>query len=61
MYEDGKSSFFTYHIVMKFPTEACIGEVKGNQVMTKECYFTIVKEKQKVKETFTISLDSLVE
>ena len=28
----------TYHLLLKFPTENDIGEVKGDQVATRECY-----------------------
>lgn len=44
---------------MKFPIEEGIGEVRGNQLMAKECYFATVKGKPMVKETFTVSSDNL--
>ena len=28
----------TYHLLLKFPTEHGIGEVRGDQVATRECY-----------------------
>lgn len=34
-----------YYLVMKFPTEAKIREVRGNQVMIRESYFAAIKRK----------------
>lgn len=45
----------TYHLVMKFLIEAGIRKVRGNHVMTKECYFAVIKEKQKAKEMLIVS------
>ena len=28
----------TYHLLIKFPTEHGIGEIRGDQIATKECY-----------------------
>lgn len=50
-----------YHLIMKLSMEEGIGEVKGNQLMDKECYCTIVREKQKAKEMFTMSSNNLAE
>ena len=30
----------TYHLLLKFPTEHRIGEVRGDQIATRECYLT---------------------
>ena len=30
----------TYHLLLKFPTDHGIGEVRGDQVAAKECYLT---------------------
>jgi hypothetical protein len=30
----------TYHLLIKFPTEHGIGEVRGDQIVARECYFT---------------------
>jgi hypothetical protein len=32
----------TYHLLVRFPTENGIGEMKGDQVMARECYLTTV-------------------
>lgn len=47
----------TYHLVMKFSIEVGIRDVKRNQVMAKECYFTTIKGKQKVKKTIPMNLN----
>lgn len=49
----------TYHLVIKFPTKEGIEEVRGNQLMARECYFVVIKGKQKAKEMFKVSLDNL--
>ena len=33
----------TYHLMIKFPTEYKVGEVRGNQVATRECYITMLQ------------------
>ena len=33
----------TYHLLIKFPTEYKVGEVRGNQVATRECYITMLE------------------
>ncbi|KAK3020004.1 hypothetical protein RJ639_004049 [Escallonia herrerae] len=37
----------TYHLKMKFPTENGIGEVKGDQTTTRQCYVTSCRSKNK--------------
>ncbi|KAK3008782.1 hypothetical protein RJ639_014526 [Escallonia herrerae] len=37
----------TYHLKMKFPTEHGIGEVKGDQTTTRQCYVTSCRSKNK--------------
>lgn len=44
-----KLVLLTYHLVMKFSTEVGIGEVRGNQIMARECYLVAVRGKQKLK------------
>ena len=33
----------TYHLMIKFPTEYGVGEVRGDQVATRECYIAMLK------------------
>ncbi|KAK3033701.1 hypothetical protein RJ639_033925 [Escallonia herrerae] len=33
-----KAVVFTYHLKMKFPTEHGVGEVKGDQIVARQCY-----------------------
>ncbi|KAK3005657.1 hypothetical protein RJ639_016027 [Escallonia herrerae] len=39
----------TYHLKMKFPTEHGIGEVKGDQTITRQCYVTSCRPKKAKK------------
>lgn len=55
-----KAILSIYYLVMKFSTDVEIGEVKGNQLIARECYFMTVKAKQKAKETFTVRSDNLI-
>ena len=32
-----------YHLMIKFPTNYGVGELRGNQVMTRECYITMLE------------------
>ena len=32
----------TYHLMIKFPTEYRVGEVRGNQVATRKCYIEML-------------------
>ena len=32
----------TYHLSVKFPTEYRVGEVQGDQLATRECYFAML-------------------
>jgi BarA-like signal transduction histidine kinase len=36
----------TYHLLVRFPTENGIGEMKGDQAMARECYLTSVSTEQ---------------
>ena len=36
----------TYHLLVRFPTENEIGEIKGDQAMARECYLTTVNTEQ---------------
>ena len=33
----------TYHLLIKFPTEYGVGEVRGDQVATRECYIAMLE------------------
>ena len=33
----------TYHLIIKFPTEYEVGEVRGDQVATRECYIAMLE------------------
>ena len=33
----------TYHLMIKFPTEYGIGELRGDQVATRKCYITMLE------------------
>ncbi|XP_050256398.1 uncharacterized protein LOC126701956 [Quercus robur] len=33
----------TYHLMIKFPTEYGVGELRGNQVAARECYITMLE------------------
>ena len=43
----------TYHLLIKFPTEHGIGEVRGDQIAARECYLTSLGTKGK-NQTMTI-------
>jgi hypothetical protein len=48
----------TYHLMMKFPTEEGVGELKGNQVAAKRCYNTSMK---KVLDFVTLTVGTVGE
>ena len=33
----------TYHLMIKFPTEYGVGEIRGDQVVVRECYIVMLK------------------
>ena len=33
----------TYHLMIKFPTEYGVGEVRGDQLATRECYIAVLE------------------
>ena len=33
----------TYHLMIKFPTDYSVGELRGNQVAVRECYVAIME------------------
>ena len=41
-----KAAMSTYCMKVKFPTEHAIGEVKGDQVLAKECYQVVLAAKE---------------
>jgi hypothetical protein len=44
---------FTYHLLIKFPTEHGIGEVRGDQIAARECYLASLGTEGK-NQTMTI-------
>ena len=38
-----KAATSTYHLMIKFPTEYGIGELRGDQVAARECYVAILE------------------
>ena len=38
---EGRES--TYHLMIKFPTEYGVGEVRGDQVVARECYIAMLE------------------
>ena len=48
----------TYHLMMKFPTEEGVGEVKGNQLTARKCYNISMK---KVLNSTTLTVASVFE
>ena len=38
-----KAATSTYHLMIKFPTEYRIGELRGDQVASRECYIAILE------------------
>ena len=63
-----KAATFTYCLKVKFPTENGVGEVKGDQVLARECYQAVLaikenptwmieeKEEDKVEALKTVKL-----
>lgn len=49
-----KAITLTYHLLMLFPTEEGIGEVKGNQTTAHKCYIVSLKRKES-KEVLIIN------
>ena len=43
----------TYHLMIKFPTDYGMGELRGNQVTTRECYVAIMEMEDHL-QTFSI-------
>ena len=41
-----KTATTTYYLKVKFPTENGVGEVKGDQVLTRECYQAVLAAKE---------------
>ena len=44
----------TYHLMIKFPTEYGVGEVRGDQVAARECYITMLEMEDHLQ---TISIE----
>ena len=38
-----KAEISTYHLMIKFPTEYGVGELRGNQVVARECYIAMLE------------------
>ena len=47
-----KAAISTYCLKVKFPTEHDVGEIKGDQVLARECYHTVLASKE--NHTWTI-------
>lgn len=47
----------TYHLLMRFLIKGEVGEVKGDQVVARECYMASLKGEPTLKEN--MSIDSL--
>ena len=47
-----KAATSTYYLKVKFPTEQGVGEIKGDQVLAKECYQAVLASKE--NHTWTI-------
>ena len=41
-----KAATFTYCLKVKFPTEQGVGEIKGDQVLARECYQVVLASKE---------------
>ena len=41
-----KSAMSTYYSKVKFPTENSVGEVRGDQVLARECYQAVLVSKE---------------
>jgi hypothetical protein len=39
-----RAATLTYHLMMKFPTEECVGEVNGDQLAARRCYNISMKK-----------------
>ena len=39
----------TYHLMIKFPTEYGVGELQGNQIVTRECYIAMLEMEDQQK------------
>ena len=48
----------TYHLMMKFPTEEGVEEVKGDQFAARRCYNISIK---KVSDSTTLTVASVIE
>ena len=38
-----KAITLTYHLMIKFPTENGVGEVRGDQVVVRKCYIAMLE------------------
>ena len=47
-----KAAISTYCLKVKFPTEHGVGEIKGDQVLARECYHAVLASKE--NHTWTI-------
>jgi hypothetical protein len=53
-----RAATLTYHLMMKFPIEGGVGEVRGDQVAVRKCYNTSMK---KVSNPTTLTVASVSE
>ena len=52
-----KAATSTYYLKVKFPTEQGVGEIKGDQVLARECYQAVLASKE--NHTWTIKEKTL--
>ena len=43
MLNSWKAATLTYHLIIKFPTEYGVGELRGDQVAAHECYIAMLE------------------
>ena len=48
----------TYHLMIKFPTEYGVGEVRGDQVVACECYITMLEMDDHLQTVYRRTMDS---
>lgn len=44
----------TYYLMVKFPTDQGVGELRGDQVTARECYFNSVKYQGGLLQNLTV-------
>ena len=49
MLNSWKTVTLTYHLMIKFPTDYGVGELRGSQIATHECYVAIMEMEDQVQ------------